>query len=318
MSPRSQSHPLEVTAFAPATVANVAVGFDILGFPFEQVGDHVTVERLDSYKDVIVEKISGVVVDIPKDPAKNTASVALRTMISALKLPFGFRVSIKKGIPLGSGMGGSAASAVGAVVAANALLDQSVANDRLLHFALAGEAAASGDLHADNIAPCLYGGLTLVLSTAPAQIIQIPLPDGIVCVLVKPHIKIETRHARSILKPQILLSEHVRQSAHLGAFIAACFRSDHALIKASLVDSLIEPQRASMIPGFHDAKSAALAQGALGFSISGSGPCVFAWADSFPTAQKVSDAIQVAFKGFGLTSDAWIGPLGKKGARVVE
>ena len=311
-----------ITAFAPATVANVAVGFDILGFSMDQVGDKVTVERTGKPTEIVVESITGVVTEIPKDPSKNTAAVALRAMVDALGLDHGFRIWIEKGIPMGSGMGGSAASAVGAVVAAAALLDRP-ANDpisalKLLEFAVIGEEAASGAKHADNVAPCLLGGLTLVLSALPARVVPIPAPEGVYCVLTHPHLKIETRYARSVLRPQLLLAEHVRQSAHLGALIAACFRSDIELIRSSLIDTLIEPQRAGLIPGFDEAKAAAMAQGALGFSISGSGPSVFAWTSSQNAAERVRAAVGRAFEAQGLAVDAWIAPLGQQGARVLK
>jgi homoserine kinase len=304
------------TAFAPATVANVAVGFDLLGFSMGHVGDKVTVERVDA-PTVTVAGITGAVTEIPRDPDKNTAAVALQAMIKELALPFGFKISIEKGIPLGSGMGGSAASAVGAVVAANALLDRPIPPLELLKFALAGEAAASGSVHADNIAPCLFGGLTLCFSVDPLRIVPIPTPPELMCVLVHPHLKIETRHARSILKPTLLLREHVRQSANLAAFISACHRNDFELMSASMIDLVIEPQRASLIPGFYDAKNAAVEQGALGFSISGSGPSVFAWTASRNAAERVRAAILRVFAHEKIGTDSWVAPVMGPGAQII-
>jgi len=304
------------TAFAPASVANVAVGFDILGFSMDLVGDHVTVIADKTQNGVIVDSITGVVTELPRDARKNTASVALQAMLDELKPDHGFRVSIQKGLPLGSGMGGSAASSVGAVVAADALLKSRLAPEQLLKYALAGETAASGSAHADNIAPCLYGGLTLVLSLDPLRIVRIPTPPELHCVLVHPHIKVETRHARSILKPTLLLQEHVHQSAHLAAFISACHSGDLSVLSASMIDLLIEPQRAELIPGFYEAKSAAIAQGALGFSISGSGPSVFAWAASKNASERVRSAITRVFDGLHIGADSWVAPVHCGGARV--
>lgn len=310
------------TAFAPATVANVAVGFDLLGFSMGHIGDKVTVERSDS-PGVKVTGISGVTelrgaeCKIPLDPDKNTAAVSLQAMIEELKLPFGFNVSIEKGIPMGSGMGGSAASAVGAVIAANAMLDRPIPPLELLNFALRGEAVASGSAHADNIAPCLFGGLTLCFSVDPLRIVPIPTPPELMCVLVHPHLKIETRHARSILKPTLPLREHVHQSANLAAFISACHRNDFELMAASMIDLIIEPQRASLIPGFYDAKNAAIEQGALGFSISGSGPSVFAWTASRNAAERVRAAILRVFEHEKIGVDSWVAPVLGPGAQII-
>lgn len=308
----------QATAFAPATVANVAVGFDILGFSMNQAGDRVTVSRDDRSTEITVESITGVVTEIPRDARKNTASVALQAMLDEIKPGFGIRVTIEKGIPLGSGMGGSAASAVGAVVAANALLDTPLPPAKLLEFALAGETAASGSAHADNIAPCLYGGLTLALSLKPLRIVQIPTPPELYCVLIHPHMKIETRHARAILKPSLLLKEHVHQSANLAAFISACHSGDIELLSSSMIDCVIEPQRASLIPGFYDAKNAAIDQGALGFSISGSGPSCFAWTASKEIAERVQAAVTRVFDVQNIGVDSWISPVAGPGARVVK
>ena len=305
------------TAFAPATVANVAVGFDILGFSMDQVGDRVTVSRDDGSRGVTVESITGVVTELPRDATRNTASVALRAMLDELKPGCGLRVAIDKGIPLGSGMGGSAASAVGAVVAADALLKARLSPEKLLEFALAGESAASGSAHADNIAPCLYGGLTLALSLDPLTIVRIPTPPELRCVLVHPHLKIETRQARAILAPTLLLKEHVHQSARLAGFVSACHRGDLGLLSQSMIDGVIEPQRASLIPGFYDAKNAAIASGALGFSISGSGPSVFAWTSSPAEAERVRAAITGAFEARKIDVDSWIAPVTAPGARIV-
>jgi homoserine kinase len=306
------------TAFAPASIANVAVGFDILGFAMDQVGDRVTVARLPNVRDVSVRSITGVVTDLPFDARKNTAAVALLAMIEKLELSFGFEVSIHKGIAMGSGMGGSAASAVGAVVAANALLERPLSTTRLLEFALAGEAAASGAIHADNVAPCLYGGLTLSLSVDPPHIVQVPLPAGLQCVLVHPHLEVETRRARAILEPMVPLQAHVHQSAHLAAFVAACHRGDLELLQASMKDLIIEQQRASLIPGFYEAKKAAMARGALGFSIAGSGPSVFAWAASTESAGRILEAIGEVFSAHQIPTDTWICPVQGTGARVLS
>ena len=315
------------TAFAPATVANVAVGFDILGFAIESVGDVVTVTLTDRGTERASVRIKEIVnttgrsgaLDISLDPARNSATVGLLKLCDELRLNFGFEVTIRKGIALGSGMGGSAASAVGALVAANSLLESPLPKHALLQYALLGEQAASGTAHPDNIAPCLFGGMTLVLSVHPLRYVSLPVPASILTVLVHPRLRVDTHRARSILKPSVPLADHVQQSANLGGFIAGCFGNDLEMIRHSFSDLVIEPQRASLIPGFAEVKAAAMEGGALGASISGSGPSVFAWVTSKRAAEDVRDAMVQAFKLYGLTEvDSWISSIGHQGATIVR
>jgi homoserine kinase len=310
------------TAFAPATVANVAVGFDILGFAVEAAGDEVTVtisERAGVRVEAISDTTGTLPVDaIPSDAAQNTATVGLIKLREDLSLDFGFDVSIRKGIALGSGMGGSAASAVAALVAANSLLERALPKESLLAYALLAERVASGAAHPDNAMPCLFGGLTLILSTDPVRHVQLPIPTGILNVLVHPHVRVDTRDARGILKESVPLIDHVKQSAHLGGFIAGCFRDDLELVGSSLSDVLIEPQRAALIPAFAQVKAAALRAGAVGVSISGSGPSVFAWVDSESASLRVREAMVTAFVSNGVAEvDSWVSPVSREGARVI-
>ncbi|HWP56197.1 MAG TPA: homoserine kinase [Pyrinomonadaceae bacterium] len=310
------------TAFAPATVANVAVGFDILGFAIESVGDVVTVSVTDDGS-VSINEILDVTgdpasLDVPLDAEKNAATVGLIKFREDLRLDFGFQVGLRKGIALGSGMGGSAASAVGALTAANSLLETPLPREALMKYALLGEQAASGASHPDNIAPCLLGGMTLVLSGDPFRYVLLPVPEEILTVIIHPRIRLDTRRARAILKADVSLAGHVRQSASLAGFISGCFRNDVEMIGQSLDDFLIEPQRAPLIPGFAEVKAAALQQGALGASISGSGPSVFALVTSEQTAARVRDAMESAFRAQGVTEvDSWISPVNRQGARIV-
>jgi homoserine kinase len=312
----------KATAFAPATVANVAVGFDILGFSVDGVGDEVTVSVLNGKREVEITEITGIVTELPRDASKNTASVALSAMVSELGLTHGFSVAIKKGIAMSSGMGGSAASSVAAVVAANEVLIRSgrlsLSKTELLHFSLLGEAAASGAIHGDNVGPCLVGGLTLLLPTKPMQMIPIPVPSDIFCVLVHPELKIETRAARGILKKEIEFTLSVEQSAWLGGFLAGCFRGDLEMIRVSMRDAVVEPQRSQLIPGFSEMKSRAAELGALGFSISGSGPSVFAWTYGKKTAIQIAGEIAEIFKAKGIMSQSWISEVAQAGARVTK
>lgn len=303
-----------VKVFAPATVANVAVGFDLLGFPIEGVGDIVSVS-LTKESGVHLKSVSGSK-KIPTDARKNTATVGLFEFISDLKLDAGFEVSIEKGIPLSSGMGGSAASAVGAVVAANALLSKPLKKNELLRYALCGEEAASGTAHADNITPCLFGGLTLAAETGKMPTV-IPVPKKIFCVLVHPDLELSTKKARSVLKGDVSIDNHVKQSANLANFISGCYESDFERIRSCMQDILIEPQRKYLIPGFDSVKSAALQAGALGCSISGAGPSLFAWAPSRSSAKQIERAMNAAFQTCGVKTDSWVSPISLRGARII-
>ena len=301
-----------VSVFAPATVANVVVGVDVLGFALEGVGDTVHAEPTAA-PGLVLETAPGV----PADPARNTAGVAAQALLEKHPLPGGVRLVLEKGIPVSAGMGGSAASAVGAVVALNALLEEPLTPEELLPFALAGEAAASGAPHADNVVPCLYGGLTASLEGSPPRVVQIPPPPGVTAVVVHPHLEVQTEAARRALKIALSLTLHVRQTQRLAGFLAGCFRNDPDLVRASLKDDLITPQRAHLIPGFNAATRAAMAAGAWCCSISGSGPSLFAWCDA-PRANDVATALTAAFTAEHFASDAYLSPVGARGARVIR
>jgi homoserine kinase len=303
-------------AFAPASVGNVAVGFDVLGYSAPVAGDRVRAVRTEA-PGVRIAGVTGIVVDLPLEFERNTAGMAVAAMAEALGLDFGFELTIEKGIPLGSGLGGSAASAVAAVVAANALLDHPLDNLRLLQFAMRGEMVASGTAHIDNIAPSLYGGLVLSVGIDNPHIKQIPVPSIVRSVLVRPHRVLETRGARAILGRTVPLSDVVWQQANLAGFVTGCFTADLPLIAASLEDVLIEPQRKGLIPGFQAVKDAAMSAGALGCSISGAGPTMFAWAEEVK-ADRVRAAMVDAFRAEGVTCDAWVTRIEPIGAAIVK
>ncbi len=311
-----------VRVFAPATVANVAVGFDILGFPMDAVGDTVTVEKLypapGQQPFVALAGVEGSKSELPLDPARNTATFPLMRMLEDLKPPFGFRVSVRKGIPLSSGMGGSAASSVGALIAANTLLDEPLPRESLLKYALLGEELASGSPHGDNAAPCLFGGLTLLRSLEPVEALRIPVPAGLRVVLVHPHRELDTRSSRGVLPKEFPLREYVAQSSRLAAFLASCYTDDLDLMGGSLKDMLIEPRRASLIPAFHSVQRAALQSGALGCSISGSGPSIFALCRGDGDAERTRKAMVTAWDSAGVPCDAWVSPVSLSGARILE
>jgi homoserine kinase len=305
----------QATAFAPASVGNVAIGFDILGFAVDALGDRVTVTKTPQ-KGVRVTRIGGIAGELPTDPQHNTAGQALLAMQDSLRLEFGFAVEIEKGIPLGSGLGGSAASAVGAVVAANALLPQPLSRLELLKFAMQGEAVASGSLHVDNIAPSLFGGLVLTVGIDHPRVKQIPVPPDVRAVILHPHMFLSTRQARAILSRTVALSDFVWQTANLAGFISGCYTNDLDMIRASLEDVVIEPQRQALIPGFQEVRGAAMAAGALGCSISGAGPTMFAWAQE-SHAGAVKEAMRQQFARRSIEVDEWVVALQTIGARVV-
>jgi homoserine kinase len=303
----------EATAFAPASVGNVGIGFDILGHTIRGPGDRVTVRRAEK-RGVRVLAVRGSETPLPMVAEHNTAGAALIALAHELALPFGFEIEIDKGIPYGSGMGGSAASAVAALVAANALLDQPLSSQALYPFALDGESVASGSRHGDNVGAMLLGGL--VLATAD-RLVPIPVPPHIYCVLVHPHSVLETRAARAALEGRYELSTFVEQSANLARFLAGCFGGDVELIRGGLDDVLIEPRRMALIPGFSAVKKAALDADALGASISGAGPSVFAWCEGESIAHTAALAMREAFAAAGLGSDVWISPVAGPAAEVI-
>lgn len=303
---------MRARAFAPASVANVAVGFDLLGYPLAEVGDTVTVRRIDA-QEVRIAAIHAPVA-LPLEPARNTAGAALMSMCRALALPFGFEIEIDKGIPLSSGMGGSAASAVAALVAANALLETPLERTALYDFALDGEAVASGSRHGDNIGPMLVGGLVLCTQE---RLVPIPVPAAWHSLVVHPDAELETRRAREALAGHYALKDFVAQSANLALVLAGCHAGDADLVRAGLHDVLVEPRRAPLIGGFAAAKQAMLDAGALGGSISGAGPSVFGWFETRQAAAAAREPVRAAFAAAGFGSQAWVAPIAGPAARLL-
>ncbi len=303
----------QARAFSPASVANVAVGFDLLGYAVPDVGDTVTVRRIDA-AEVRIVAIRGAAVELPLEAPSNTAGAALIALREALALPFGFEVEIDKGIPLSSGMGGSAASCVAALIAANALLDVPLSREQLYKYSLDGEAVASGSRHGDNLGPMFLGGL--VLSTLE-RLVAVPVPAHWHSLLVHPDALLETRRAREALQGSYALKEFVAQSSNLALVLAGCHAGDAGLVRAGLVDVLIEPRRAPLIVGFDAAKAAALAAGAMGASISGAGPSVFAWFEDRDAALAAAPKVQAAFAAAGFESQSWVSPINSPGARLL-
>lgn len=304
------------TAFAPASVGNVGVGFDILGFSLATLGDKVTASVSEA-QGVSITSIGGVVADLPLDAASNTAGRAVQALLERAAPGFGIELQIEKGIPLGSGLGGSAASAVGAVVAANALLPTPFDKIDLLKFAMQGEAVASGALHVDNVAPSLFGGLVLTVGVENPRVKRIPVPPSVRAVVVHPHLFLATREARSVLSRNVDMSDFVWQTANLAGFISACYTDDLDMLRESFEDVIIERQRQSLIPGFAEVRAAAMNGGALGCSISGAGPSIFAWVEE-DRAQDVLAVMRAQFTARGLESEGWVVEIEAAGARLIE
>jgi homoserine kinase len=306
-----------VRVFAPATVANVASGFDILGFAVNEPGDEV-VATLTGPPGVRIARVTGDGGLISHDPARNTAGVSVQGLLAHTGSQAGIELELHKRMPLGSGLGSSAASAVAGVVAANELLGAGLSRAELLPFAMEAERVACGAAHADNVGPALLGGFVLIRSYAPLDVVPITAPDELVCAVVHPQVEIRTEDARRILKNRITMRDAVVQWGNTAGLIAGLLTSDYALVGRSLTDVIIEPARAILIPCFHRAKEAALASGALGCSISGSGPSIFALARGREAAEKAGAAMADVYRAAGIGCDVHVSPVNRRGAFVID
>ncbi|MCR9100964.1 MAG: homoserine kinase [bacterium] len=307
----------EVRVFAPATVANVAVGFDILGFAIDGPGDEV-VARLAESPGVRIACISGDGGKLPLQAEKNTAGFAAIRLLEQLGKPeLGVELEIHKKMPFGSGLGSSAASAAAGVMAINALLGMPVPKIESLHCAVLGEQIADGAYHADNVAPSLLGGIILIRANEGLDVHSLPIPDELHAAVVYPHVSILTKDARDVLSPTTTLPQCIQQTGNLGGLVVGLYESDYELIGRSLQDVIIEPQRAQLIPGFATVKSAALKAGALGCSISGAGPSVFALCKGRATAQSAGAAMRQAFLNQDIPCDLFVSPINKEGAKIL-
>lgn len=309
----------EVRVFAPATVANVAVGFDILGFAINRPGDEIVARFNSEIKGLRITKITGTGDKVlPLEVEKNTAGVAAQRLLEHLgATEKGIELEIHKRMPFGSGLGSSAASAAGAVVAVNELLGAPLSRASLLYFAVLGEEVADGSFHADNVAPSLVGGITLIRSNSSLDIHHLPVPETLQVAVVHPDIEILTRDARAVLSDTVPLKTAILQMGSLASFITALYTNDLPLLGRSLHDYIIEPQRKQLIKGFDDVQKAALECGALGCSISGAGPSVFALCDSGYLAQAAGQAMQDAFAAHGVTSQLYVSPINQEGVVVL-
>lgn len=315
----TKSNPKKIKAFAPATVANVACGFDVLGFAIHGLGDYVTAS-LTEEPGLKIISISGDDGKLPKEIEKNTAGLAVLSLLkkAGRENEIGIELEIEKKMPLGSGLGSSAASSAAAVFAVNELLGNPFSRNDLLPFAVEGELAASGTAHADNVAAALIGGFILVKTHQPPDVISLNTPDKLHCTIIHPEIEIQTKNSRKILKKQVSLEKAVTQWGNLGSLIAGLYTNDYDLIGRSLHDEIIEPVRSVLIPGFSEMQKAALDHGALGCSISGSGPSLFALSTSQDQAEEIGKAMGTVLKNIGLEYNLHISKINTEGASVVQ
>jgi homoserine kinase len=312
---------MSATAFAPATVSNVACGFDVLGFALEAPGDEVTARFLTGgpASRVVIEDIAGDGGRLPRDASRNTAGVAAQALLTRLGERRAVGLRITKGLPLSSGLGGSAASAAAAVVAVDALVGSRASVQTLMACALDGERLGAGSAHADNIAPCICGGFVLVRRPSPPEVLRLPVPPGLTAVVVHPALEIETARARALLGDSVPLADAVRQWANLGALVDGLHRGDFALIGRALEDTIAEPRRAALVPGLARIKQAAVDAGALGCSLSGSGPSLFALCAGREVAGRVAEAMTAAVGAeIGGIAQTYISSIAPQGARVLS
>ncbi len=307
----------EVRVFAPATVANVSCGFDVMGFALANPGDEIVVRANDS-KEVSIRLISGDEGLLPVDPDKNTASVAVKALFKHLGFDAGLEIEIHKQMPLGSGLGSSAASSAGAVLAANHLLGNPLSRKELLPFAAEGERVACGTAHYDNVGPSLLGGFVFIRSSDPLDIFNLPYPETLHAAIVRPQIEIKTGDTRKILRKEISLARAVTQWGNVGGLVAGLINKDMDLMSRSMEDVIIEPIRSVLIPGYDAVKKAALGNGAIGAGISGSGPSIFALTPDRETAQKAVKAMNTELDSIGLPADKFVSEINNSGAEIID
>lgn len=306
-----------VKAFAPATVANVSCGFDIFGFAIQEPGDTVELYKRDE-PGVVITEITGDEGRLPRQAEKNSVTVVMLALLKHMGIKdLGCEVVLRKNMPLGSGMGSSAASAVAGVVAMNELLGNPLSRKELLPFAMEGERIASGSAHADNVGPSLLGGFVVIRSYNPLDIFTIPVPDDLYCTLVHPDIEINTKDARFILRNEVSLKNTIAQMGNVAGLVAGLMKADYDLISRSMVDVIIEPVRSILIPEFKDVKQAAISNGALGCSISGAGPSMFALSQGIENARNAGKAMQERFASAGIESAVHVSGINQGGAVIL-
>ncbi|KFC21445.1 homoserine kinase [Epilithonimonas lactis] len=306
-----------IKVFAPATVANVVCGYDILGFAIDEPGDEIILTKNDFNK-ITITKIEGDGGKLPKNPEKNVVSHVIRLFLEKVNSTQGIDIELYKKMPLNSGMGSSAASSVAALVAINELMGKPFSRQELLPLAMEGERIACGNAHADNVAPALLGGMVLVRSYEPLDAFKLPYPKGLSVVSVHPHVDVPTGEARKIIKERISLKSAVQQWGNIAGLVAGFCTNDLGLVSRSLEDVIIEPVRAMLIPYFYEMKQLALDNGAIGFGISGSGPSVFALCEKKDIAEVISYKIKELLNQKNIESESFVTKINDEGARVIN
>ncbi|CAM3318852.1 homoserine kinase [Zobellia roscoffensis] len=304
----------EIKVFCPATIANVSCGFDVLGVALDNVGDTMVIRKTQE-KGIRITKLEGQ--DLPMETLQNVAGVAGLALLEKSDYEGGFEIEIYKKIKAGSGIGSSAASSTGAVWAMNELLGKPFSTLELVQFSMEGERLASGVAHADNVAPALFGGFTLVRSYSPLDIVPIHTPSNLYATVIHPQIEVKTSDSRKILKTNITLADGIKQWGNVGGLIAGLYTEDYDLIGRSLEDHIVEPIRSILIPGFDQVKSEALKAGALGSGISGSGPSIFAFSKGIDTANKVAQAMKEVYKNIGIDYDVHVSKINSQGIKTI-
>jgi len=307
-----------IKVFAPATVANVVCGYDVLGFAVNAPGDEV-VMRVTDTKGITISKITGDDGKLPLNPEKNTVSASVQHYLNHIGKPeFGVDIELHKKMPIGSGLGSSSASTVAGLFAINSLFDNLLTNKELVPFAMKGEELACGYGHADNVAPALMGGFVLIRSYDPLDIISLPFPEDMHAAIVYPEVDVPTKDARQMIRSKVLLKDAVTQWGNVAGLVSGLFMNDYELIGRSMTDVLVEPTRAILIPDFYVLRQLALNEGAIGFGISGSGPSVFALTKDAATANKITDKLQAHLKGLAINSLSFVSEVNKKGPVILD
>ena len=306
-----------IRVFAPATVANVVCGFDVLGFAVNEPGDEV-IMRMTNKPGITISKITGDNGRLPLDPAKNTVSVSVRHYLESIgRADLGLDIELHKKMPIGSGLGSSSASTVAGLFAVKTLLGDDVDPIKLLPFAMKGEELACGYGHADNVAPALFGGFVLIRSYEPLDVIRLPHPEGLYCAIVFPDVDVPTREARQIIRNKILMKDAVTQWGNIAGLVSGLFTKDIDLIGRSMQDVLVEPVRSMLIPDFYKMREMAMNMGAVSFGISGSGPSVFAFTRDEETARLITQKLQQHLTGIAIGSNAYVSPINDQGPKVI-
>tara|TARA_B100000809_G_scaffold235954_1_gene254556 strand:+ start:3846 stop:4769 length:924 start_codon:yes stop_codon:yes gene_type:complete len=305
----------EIKLFCTATIANVSCGFDVLGLALDTVGDEMVIRKV-AKKGVTITKIVGQ--NLPLETHKNVAGVAALTLLAKVDTDFGFEIEIYKNIKPGSGIGSSAASSAGAVFGINELLGRPFSNHDLIEFAMQGERLASGVAHADNVAPALLGGFTLVKSTEPLEVLKIHTPSELYATVIHPQIEVKTSDSREILRNSVPLKTAIKQWGNVGALISGLYTEDYELIGRSLEDHIVEPIRSILIPAFDAVKEDSIKAGALGAGISGSGPSIFALSKGIENATKVADAMKNVYEKVGIDYDIHISKINTEGIKIIK